>query len=104
MLVDWYNPHFSDNAETAAQVDQGRRIRVTQNDIVRTLPFLDPLLIKLLIVDCHESAVFSILPELLLLVVAFLPSLFVRTELLMSDTSNWRAIGSGAGQLTWRSF
>jgi len=42
-----------------------------------------------------------ILPEFLAFVVAFLPSLFVKTELLMSDSSNWHATGSGAGQLTF---
>src|SRR5208283_827411 len=41
-----------------------------------------------------------ILPELLLLVAAFLPSLFVRTELLMSVTSNWHTTGTGASELS----
>ena len=38
-------------------------------------------------------------PELLLFVVAFLPSLFLKTELLMSGISNWHTTGTGAGNL-----
>jgi len=41
-----------------------------------------------------------VLPELLLLVAAFLPSLFVKTELLMSGTSNWHTTGIGASELS----
>ena len=41
-----------------------------------------------------------ILPELLLFVIAFLPSFLVRTEPLMSGISNWHTIGTGAGELT----
>jgi hypothetical protein len=41
-----------------------------------------------------------VLPELLLLVAAFLPSLFVKTELLMSGISNWHTIGTGASELS----
>ena len=41
-----------------------------------------------------------VLPELLLLVAAFLPSLFINTELLMSGTSNWHANGIGASELS----
>ena len=40
------------------------------------------------------------LPELLLLLAAFLPSLFVKTELLMSGISNWHTIGTGASALS----
>ena len=41
-----------------------------------------------------------VLPELLLFVGAFLPSLFFRTEPLMSGVSNWHTIGIGVGDLT----
>jgi len=41
-----------------------------------------------------------VLPELLLLVAAYLPSLFVKTELLMSGISNWHTIGTGASALS----
>ena len=41
-----------------------------------------------------------ILPEVLLFVIAFVPSFFVRTEPLMSGISNWHTIGTGAGDLT----
>jgi hypothetical protein len=41
-----------------------------------------------------------VLPELLLLVAAFLPSLFVKTELLMSGISSWHTIGTGASELS----
>ena len=41
-----------------------------------------------------------ILPEILLFVIAFLPSFFVRTEPLMSGISNWHTTGIGAGALT----
>jgi len=41
------------------------------------------------------------LPELLLLVIAFLPSLFViKTELLMSGISSWHTIGIGSSELS----
>ena len=40
------------------------------------------------------------LPELMLWVAAFLPSLLVKTELLMSGISNWHTIGTGASALS----
>jgi len=43
-----------------------------------------------------------VLPELLLLVAAFVPSLFVtKTELLMSGISSWHTTGIGSGELSW---
>jgi hypothetical protein len=43
----------------------------------------------------------SVLPEFLLLVLAFLPSFFIsNTELLMSGISNWHTHGAGVGELT----
>ena len=41
-----------------------------------------------------------VLPEIFLFVVAFLPSLFVRTEPLMGGISSWHTTGTGAGDLT----
>lgn len=37
-----------------------------------------------------------VLPEILLVVAAFFTSIFIKTELLMSGTSNWHTLGSGA--------
>jgi hypothetical protein len=41
-----------------------------------------------------------VLPELLLLVAAFLPSLFVKTELLTSGISSWYTTGTGNSELS----
>jgi hypothetical protein len=41
-----------------------------------------------------------VLPEALLLVAAFLPSLFAKTELLMSGVSNWHTLGVGSSEVT----
>jgi heme/copper-type cytochrome/quinol oxidase subunit 4 len=42
-----------------------------------------------------------VLPEVLLLIAAFLPSIFViKTELLMSGTSNWHTTSIGSGELS----
>ena len=41
-----------------------------------------------------------VLPELLLFVAAFLPSLFFKTELFMSGISNWHTTGSGTEELS----
>jgi len=40
------------------------------------------------------------LPEALLLVVAFLPPLFAKTELLMNGVSNWHTLGVGSSEVT----
>jgi len=41
-----------------------------------------------------------ILPEALLLVAAFAPSIIVRTELLMGGVSNWHTTGAGSGEVS----
>jgi hypothetical protein len=41
-----------------------------------------------------------ILPEVLLLVLSFIPSVFVRTEILMGAGSNWHTVGDGTGSLS----
>jgi hypothetical protein len=41
-----------------------------------------------------------VLPEALLLVAAFLPSIITKTELLMSGVSNWHAVGAGSGEVS----
>jgi hypothetical protein len=41
-----------------------------------------------------------VLPEALLLVAAFLPSIISKTELLMSGVSNWHAVGVGSGEVS----
>jgi hypothetical protein len=43
-----------------------------------------------------------VLPDLLILAVAFVPSFFViKTELLMSGISSWHTTGIGSGELSW---
>jgi len=41
-----------------------------------------------------------ILPEALMLIAAFLPSIIVRTELLMSGVPNWHTAGTGSGAVS----
>jgi hypothetical protein len=41
-----------------------------------------------------------VLPEALLLVAAFVPSLIFKTELLMSGVSNWHTTGGGSGEVS----
>jgi hypothetical protein len=41
-----------------------------------------------------------VLPEALLLVAAFAPSIIVRTELLMGGVSNWHTTGAGSGEVS----
>jgi len=41
-----------------------------------------------------------VLPEALLIIAAFIPSIFVKTELLMSGVSNWHTLGMGSGEVS----
>jgi len=41
-----------------------------------------------------------VLPEVLLMVAAVLPAIFLRTELLMSGVSNWHTAGVGSGEVS----
>lgn len=41
-----------------------------------------------------------VLPEVLLIIAALIPSIFVKTELLMSGVSNWHTLGMGSGEVS----